>query len=650
MKTLSMPYLPPRSTLGLLLSALLLVSAYGAAAFQGGNLALVRLDLPSEDALAPLARRGLEVFTQIYLPDGGIRLYVAADAALQDELEQQGYALKVLDEETRQASYYLVSGEAEELERIGQLGTVLDLTGRQALVRLANEQAKGALADMGLRLLPLHAHRLAEPRPASKALVPSAVLAADPLVWEMVGRVNSTTVNTYNGNLSGEWPVTVDGQPFTFTTRYTYATNFINKATRYVRDHLLSRGLAADYDYYYINGSQYRNVIGTQATQVQPGRIFLITAHLDSWSNNSNPNLTAPGSDDNASGSTGVMIAADILSQYAFGCTLRYAFFTGEEQGLYGSEDYAYQVSGEDIEGVLNLDMIGYNTPGTPRTLELHTRPGNSSDLAIANLFTSAVSMYLINLIPQTLQDGESFSDHASFWNHGFPAILAIEDWNDHTPYYHRAADQLESLDLDYYTEFVKAAVATFAHMGCLLEGQLQGTVRDAVTGNPLAGARVDAVSSSGVIRTVYTPANGGYSMVVPPGSYSITASANDYLPGNYPAVAVNHNQTSTQDFSLSWACTTVSGPWFSFDPWLAGIGQPVNFDATVAGGSLPVSYSWDFGDGAIGSGQATSHSYAASGSYRVTLTANNTCGAPASVTRIVHVNVSLMYFPHLRK
>lgn len=49
----------------------------------------------------------------------------------------------------------------------------------------------------------------------------------------------------------------------------------------------------------------------------------------------------------------------------------------------------------------------------------------------------------------------------------------------------------------------------------------------------------------------------------------------------------------------------------------------PVNFTASVASGS-GVSYSWDFGDGAAGSGRITDHVYPAPGVYTATVTASN--------------------------
>ncbi|RPI25950.1 MAG: Zn-dependent exopeptidase M28, partial [Chloroflexota bacterium] len=192
-------------------------------------------------------------------------------------------------------------------------------------------------------------------------------------------------------------------------------------------------------------------------------------AHLD----NMPSGAVAPGADDNASGIAGVLTAASILGQYEWNCTLRFVAFTGEEQGLRGSSAYATKVYSdtENIAGVLNLDMVGFNALDEP-VIELHTKrsiDNNQSDLAIAYLFSNVVASYNLDLTSEIIQDRESRSDHASFWSRGYPGILAIEDFSDFTPYYHSVNDTVYTLDAAYFTEFVKAAVGTFAHMGCLV-------------------------------------------------------------------------------------------------------------------------------------------------------------------------------------
>jgi PKD repeat protein len=61
--------------------------------------------------------------------------------------------------------------------------------------------------------------------------------------------------------------------------------------------------------------------------------------------------------------------------------------------------------------------------------------------------------------------------------------------------------------------------------------------------------------------------------------------------------------------------------------PYTGQVGQPIVFTAQVGLGGrppgTPVQVQWDFGDGTTGFGETTSHTYAASGTYTVTVTAS---------------------------
>ena len=188
---------------------------------------------------------------------------------------------------------------------------------------------------------------------------------------------------------------------------------------------------------------------------------------------------------------------------------MRFVLFTGEEQGLYGSAAYANAVAaaGDNIVAVYNMDMIAWDNVGAP-TLRLHTRttsnPGYAGDLAIAGVFTNVVSAYGLSgsLVPIIDPDGESASDHASFWNKGYPAILAIEDDDDDfNAYYHTINDNLAHINLTYFTNFVKASIGTAAHLAQPSDfAALQGIVVDASNSNPIGLAQVFA--TAGVTRT----------------------------------------------------------------------------------------------------------------------------------------------------
>jgi len=115
--------------------------------------------------------------------------------------------------------------------------------------------------------------------------------------------------------------------------------------------------------------------------------------------------------------------------------------------------------------------MIAWNSAGSNPDIDLHATSSIPETLVLAQLFADVVDAYNLNLIPSINPNGTGASDHASFWQYGYTAILGIEDGGDFNPYYHTTNDNLDNLqDLPYYTDFVKASVATFAHMSdCLI-------------------------------------------------------------------------------------------------------------------------------------------------------------------------------------
>src|SRR2546429_2193366 len=76
----------------------------------------------------------------------------------------------------------------------------------------------------------------------------------------------------------------------------------------------------------------------------------------------------------------------------------------------------------------------------------------------------------------------------------------------------------------------------------------------------------------------------------------------------------------------------------FTLLPLTPIVNATVNLTAIVSGGTLPYSYSWSFGDGATGTGPATTHAYTSTGNYSVTLTAHDSAGGSATSTQSVRV------------
>jgi hypothetical protein len=484
----------------------------------------------------------------------------------------------------------------------------------------------------------------------------SLSVAPEPVIQAILAQVDTDSVRASVGDLSGEWPVTIDGSSFQFINRYSLNPVSMEKATQYAYERLQGLGLNVSYHEFPFYNTTLRNVIGEQPGRVHPEQIFLITAHLDSITPSSiaDPDAPAPGADDNASGSTGVLIAAELLSQFDFDYTLRYALFTGEEQGVGGSYAYARDsyLKKENILGVLNLDMIAYNSDGLPN-LDLHTRNNEAGDAAIANLFVDVVGAYDLDLVPEIFNDGMGRSDHASFWEFDFPAILAIEDDDDFTPYYHSANDKLSSLNLDYFAEFVRAALASLAHMGGLLVGYADGVVRDAPSNQPLVDAIVSVQYDASLLLSTISSASGDFSLSLPPGSYTVNATAPNHVPLAVPGVNILAGQSTSLDIALQ-TCQHLDGVIVSFAPAEPIVGQTVTLTASLtAAAASSVNYTWDFGDGSatVSGPELTSIAHvftpqARDQVYQVSVSAFNDCYIPVEAISPVLVLAYKQYLP----
>jgi PKD repeat protein len=136
--------------------------------------------------------------------------------------------------------------------------------------------------------------------------------------------------------------------------------------------------------------------------------------------------------------------------------------------------------------------------------------------------------------------------------------------------------------------------------------------------------------------------------------SYSTAALTVDthVITATYSGDLNHTGSTGTFNQLVSAACTSVAGVDFNFAPAVPTVGQPVNFTATVISGTAPITYTWNFGDGAdvVTTAAAIVHSFpltATIQTYAVTLMAANACTtSPADATRQVTVVPYFIYLP----
>ncbi len=228
-----------------------------------------------------------------------------------------------------------------------------------------------------------------------------------------------------------------------------------NDAEQYIYDEFKEmQGIQVRFEDWENQGRAGRNVEAS-LIGLQEEDILIICGHMDSVPE-------SPGADDNGIGTVAAMIAADVMSEYDFNHTIRFVTFSGEEQGLLGSEIYAENCAQrqDPIAAVLNADMIG----------NADTQEGKS----LIKLFSNDDSHWLVEFtetVSQTYDIGIGIvdrgytygSDHYSFWSQGYDAVFFHE--NDFSEVYHSPQDTIENMDISYAVNTTRLMVATLAEL-----------------------------------------------------------------------------------------------------------------------------------------------------------------------------------------
>ena len=204
-----------------------------------------------------------------------------------------------------------------------------------------------------------------------------------------------------------------------------------------------------------------KNIVATKPGVASAEQV-IICGHADDTS--PDYNNRAPGADDNASGTAAAIEAARVMASSNFRRTIKFIGFSGEEQGLYGSGEYAAEAKarGDVINAVLNFDMIGYVNVA-PEDIDVI---GNNPSTWLVDFAIECADAYVPGLLTKrTINPNESGSDHYMFWQAGYDAILSIEDENVPYPYYHTVNDTLGNLTMSFCTDVVRMGIATLAEL-----------------------------------------------------------------------------------------------------------------------------------------------------------------------------------------
>lgn len=174
--------------------------------------------------------------------------------------------------------------------------------------------------------------------------------------------------------------------------------------------------------------------------------VFIISGHFDSRASDvMNPNLDAPGADDDASGVAVSLECARLLSGTSaegaarYRATILFAAISGEEQGLLGAERMLRwaREQGYTIGGMLDNDIVGADSaPGAPHRVRLFSGTGDQDDAdspsrELARAIEEMDGRDAIRLIFALDRLGRG-GDHEPFYHAGLPAVRFTEPLEDY--------------------------------------------------------------------------------------------------------------------------------------------------------------------------------------------------------------------------
>jgi peptidase M28-like protein len=261
----------------------------------------------------------------------------------------------------------------------------------------------------------------------------------------------------------------------------------LKRAQTYIESFYRSIGLKVTGEPYDYKGIEVSNVEAEITFCENPSRRYLLGAHYDTvWG--------TVGADDNASAIAVQLETARNLSAMRDALELDLAVklvsFTLEEPPAFGtsymgSRVYAKKArkNREKIDGMICLEMVGYtcHEPGCqgypfPLMFMGYPKEGNFIGI-VANTGSRSFSRALHSAFEKNpdlpavkltvpfggwLMPSVRLSDHSSFWDEGFRAVMITDSAFYRNPHYHRPSDTMDKLDVTFMAELVESLLIFF--------------------------------------------------------------------------------------------------------------------------------------------------------------------------------------------
>jgi aminopeptidase YwaD len=268
---------------------------------------------------------------------------------------------------------------------------------------------------------------------------------------DLVSQTNITTMLQEFGNL---------GVKTTGSTANTDALNWLK--AKYLSYGYTASQMSEDPFTFGNNNTSSKNLVITKTGTVYPNTYVIICGHYDT--------ITGPGVSDNGSGTSIILEAARILKDIPTEYSIKFINFSGEEQGLLGSNHYANNVvflNGTrqlNVRLVFNIDQVGGKLGNLNTAIKCESdQSGQTGNNAASLSFTQQLATCTTLYSPlQTVMSNAYSSDYMPFEANG--DIITgfyenVRSYNEHT-----INDTFANVDPTYVFNAGKAAVGALQH------------------------------------------------------------------------------------------------------------------------------------------------------------------------------------------
>jgi hypothetical protein len=260
----------------------------------------------------------------------------------------------------------------------------------------------------------------------------------------------------------------------------------LKRTAEYIRGFYEEIGVEARLEPYEYPGFEVANVVAEIRCGPNPAKRILIGAHYDSVAG-------TVGADDNASAvAVQLETARQVLAlkeSQNLDLIVAFVSFALEEPPAYGTHYMGSRVyaelarrRSERIDAMLCLEMVGYTcrVPGCqsypfPLTFFGYPQEGNFIGI-VGNFASRGLTRSLFDSFQKNPQlpavqltvpfngwimPAVRLSDHASFWDEGYKAVMITDSAFYRNPHYHMPSDRMDTLDFRFMAELV-SSLATF--------------------------------------------------------------------------------------------------------------------------------------------------------------------------------------------